>query len=123
MSLTFQPVDQGLPPIAKARIALAKAVADNVATEIAAIHAPLKTHGLACRIPDYADIESRSSALRVSFSAHIARWSTAAIRQDWSGYGGSLRQITAELIDLLDREERSLFPNARTLLAHVGSTS
>ncbi|MGT2515892.1 hypothetical protein ACVOMT_18190 [Sphingomonas panni] len=118
-ALTDLPLDQGLPHIAKARITLAKVIADNVATEIAAIHAPLKAHGMACRIPDYADIETWSCALRMSFSAHIAEWSTATIRQDWSGYARSLRAITATLLDLLDREERSLFPAARTLLAGV----
>jgi len=68
-------------------------------------------------------IADKTRELRLAFSAHIAKWSTGAIRGDWPGYGRSLKSITAELADVLAREERDLFPHAQTLLANMGDAS
>ncbi len=121
-ALTDMPVDRGLPMVVKARLRLAKAVADNVATEIAQIHAPLKTHRLTQHIPEYGATEARSNELRGLFSTHIARWTLPAIRQDWVGYARSMRDITGQLADLIDREDQWLFPTAAALLARIEPT-
>lgn len=116
-ALTDMPLDQGLPLVAKARLRLAKVVADNIATELTEIHTPLRSRNLARHIADYDKIEVRSRELRVTFSVHIAKWSLTAIEQDWHGYGRSLREITTELAHVVAWEERSLFPDAQRLLA------
>lgn len=119
LALTDLQFDQGFPGVTNARLKLAKVIADHLATETVEIHEPLQARGKADDIPAYAEIVSRIRELRVMFSCHIAKWSLAAIRKDWAGYGRSLREIAVELADILDREERDLFPVAQTILTKV----
>lgn len=119
VGLVDRPCEESLPHIANARLKLARAVSANMASETAEIHEPLQRHRMTSRIPAYAGIADRTRELRLIFSAHISKWSTGAIRDDWPGYGRSLKSITAELVDILAREERDLFPNAQALLGAV----
>jgi 23S rRNA pseudoU1915 N3-methylase RlmH len=111
-----QPCEESLPHIAKARMKLARAVSTNMASETAEIHEPLQRHRITSHIPAYAGIADKTRELRLVFSAHIAKWSTSAIRDDWLAYGGSVKSITEELVDVLAREECDLFHQAQTLL-------
>lgn len=117
--LTMRPFAEAAPHLAKARLALAKAVSENLASETTTIHEPLMAHRLTERIPAYDDIARQTRQLRVIFSNHIGHWQFDVIAADWSGYGTSLRAIVADLADILAREERELFPAAQRLLARV----
>lgn len=119
LALTERSFEEGYPHIASARLRLSKVVADNMATETAEIHEPLEAYGLKSRILAYNGIAQRTRELRLIFSASITKWSSDAIKQDWAGYGASLRHITTQLADILLWEERELFPHADMLLTNV----
>ncbi|WP_322966047.1 hypothetical protein [Sphingomonas fuzhouensis] len=123
VDLVDRPSAESLPHIANARLKLARAVSVNMASETAEIHEPLQRHKMTSRIPAYAGIADRTRELRLVFSAHISKWSTSAIQDDWQGYGRSLKSITADLAEILAHEERDLFPHAQTLLVSISDTA
>jgi hypothetical protein len=114
------PLQSGLPLVPNARLRVSQAIAANTASEASHIHGPLKAHRLTQRVPRYSEMEAITCELRLILSKHVTIWTMAKIEQDWIGYGCSLKDVTTRLADLLDLEERYIFPAAQMLLTGVG---
>ena len=61
------------------------------------------------------ELDRDLSLLRSAMSAHIARWSIAAIRDDWRGYREASARFLARVDERLRRERRVLLPALRAL--------
>jgi hypothetical protein len=106
----LEPSEPKQDAVAEARWALAKVIVQHVAYEDRAVCLPLEQH----ERPDVAAVAKGLKAhllgTQAEFTAHTARWTTAAMVADWHGYRRATRHQLDVLCARIAREERELFP-------------
>ncbi|RYF21001.1 MAG: hypothetical protein EOO77_06880 [Oxalobacteraceae bacterium] len=102
--------------IASRRAELAGLLHANLASEEAAINAPIRRMPPASRPEGYGPLSAEAAQLRARYSAHVGQWSIHAIANDAQGYERAVRQLVTDVRAHVEKKQ-ALLPAWRRLIA------
>lgn len=121
IELVGRPAAAAAGELASTRTRLAQQLSEHLKSEEEQLHAPLRAKRQSAAIPHYERVALATRDLRLSYSAHIAKWRPADIATQWSDYGSEVRGLLARLRSVIEQEEAFLYPAAQALLSrHEG---
>ena len=98
----------GCAALPRARVLFSQRFASHMALEADHFRALVSSPAGAPFLPIFREYEDRVRRLRADYSAHVRKWTLAAIDKNWPGYVSAVIALQDRLRSLMDWEERKL---------------
>lgn len=113
----------GMAELGRKRTRFASMLMAHLATEQREIHMPLRAMGGLAALGAAPETVAACRDLQQRYSAHVNKWTPAAIELDWAGYATASSALNARMKHVFALEEAELYRPALTLLAAGAQTA